>query len=519
MSKSFSFGSLQMGVNASAIDGTRAIDPDAPFRILVLGDFSGRGSRGITDPSDLPERRPILVDRDDIDDVIAQLGVELSLPIGQEHAAQIRIGFQTLEDFHPDRLYERLELFQAFRDLRRRLDNPATFDEAAAEVRSWLGITASQSTPAPTSAPEGEPPVSPPPNVSDADLLNQMLDQSPATAEPDGTGIDWNAFIREFVEPHVLPGRDPRQSELAAAVDAATGGQMSAVLHHPDFQALEAAWRSIDFLTRRLETGTDLKLFLLDVSKDELAADLVEGDQLDHSGLAKRLVDAAVGTPGAEPWSLFVGNYTFGPTRGDVELLGRLSRIAAAAGTPWISAGAAGLLGCESFATTPDPDDWQPLDREIAEGWQALGELPDASYLGLALPRFLLRLPYGQSTDPTEQLPFEEMEEPRHDAYLWGNAAIACALALGQAFTREGGQFAPPAAVDIPKLPLHVFKRRGESTLQPCAEANLSERAIGRIYQTRLMPLFSIKGQNAARLGGFRSLSAVDPELRGRWRP
>src|SRR5262249_35019174 len=161
---------------------------------------------------------------------------------------------------------------------------------------------------------------------------------------------------------------------------------------------------------RRLETDAGLKLYLLDIAKAELTADLRSADDLLSTGLYRLLVEQTVGTPGAQPWGVLVGSYTFDQSREDVELLGRLAQLVGRAGAPFLAAASDRLLGCASLAETPDPADWQPTaDPEGQETWARLRQLPEAAYLGLALPRFLLRLPYGKDTDPTDQFAFNEM--------------------------------------------------------------------------------------------------------------
>ncbi len=184
--------------------------------------------------------------------------------------------------------------------------------------------------------------------------------------------------------------QDPRQIELEDTINAAAAEMMRIMLQHPDFQALEAAWRGLDFLVSRLETDAQLKLYVLDLSKSELTDDLNDANDLRSTGLYKLLVEQTIGTAGGEPWAVIGGNYTFDQTRQDAELLGRIARIAAAAGAPFIAAAESNLLGCESLAQTPDPDDWLPSrDDHGQAAWQALQNIPQAAYLGLALPRFL----------------------------------------------------------------------------------------------------------------------------------
>jgi type VI secretion system protein ImpC len=304
-----------------------------------------------------------------------------------------------------------------------------------------------------------------------------------------------------------------------AQVDAATSDQMRQVLHHPEFQALEAAWRAVSFLVRGLETGVQLKLYLLDISKAELASDVVSTEDLRSSGIYRLLVEQTVGTPGGEPWAAVAANFTFGQTPEDIELLARMGMIARAARAPFLAGASPHLLGCESLAATPDPDDWQPeADPEGHQFWEALRAMPEAQYLGLALPRFLLRLPYGKDTEPTEQFDFEEMPEgSRHESYLWGNPAFVCAYLLGQAFSEFGWYLRPGVFQQIDGLPAHVYEEDGESHLKPCAEALLTNRAAEIILDEGLMPLLSIAGRADVRLTRFQSIAKPARPLAGQW--
>jgi type VI secretion system protein ImpC len=294
------------------------------------------------------------------------------------------------------------------------------------------------------------------------------------------------------------------------------GEQMRAILHDPGFQALEAAWRAVFFLVHRLETGSELKLCLLDVSKAELAADLRSSQDLSSTALYRLLVKRSAGSQDVQPWAVLAGNYTFDGSVEDVELLGRIAKIAAQAGAPFVAAASPQIVGCVSLANTPDPDDWsQPADREA---WDALRELPEATSLGLALPRFLLRLPYGKETEPIEGFPFEEVREnPEHARYLWGNPAFACVYLLAEAFGQHGWNMRPGVVRDIQSLPLHTYQTDGQSLVKPCAETLLSEKAAERLLDQGLMPLVSFHGRDAVRLARFQSVANPLKPLAGRW--
>ena len=157
-------------------------------------------------------------------------------------------------------------------------------------------------------------------------------------------------------------------------------------------------------------------------------------------------------------------------------------------------------------------------DTEGNRAWEAMRKLPEASYLGLALPRFLLRLPYGADTDPTERFEFEEMEaSPEHNHYLWGNPALACAYLLAQAFSQDGWDLRPGIVQEIENLPLHVYREQGESRITPCAEVLLTEQAAEKILDKGLIPLLSFKNQDRIRLARFQSLTDPPSPLVGAW--
>jgi type VI secretion system protein ImpC len=479
-------------------------DAETPFRIAILGDFSGRENRAVLDAR-LQGRKPVLVDRDNFENVMARVAPELHLPLGGPGGPRIPVRFRDLDDFHPDHLYESLKIFQALRDTRDRLNDRSTFDAAAAEVRSWSGAA---KDPAPASAPTQ----APGPGISKLsarELFEQSLtatESRTGSARPARALDDFQTVLRDIVAPYVEPKPDPQRPGLVAQVDQAISGQMRALLHHPAFQALEAAWRGLFFLVRRLPTDVNLKIFLLDIAKPELAADLVATFEL--------LVEQV---PGAEPWTVLVGNYTFDQSPDDAQLLARMAAIARHAGAPFLAAASTRLLGCDSLDATPAPRQWR-LDKETIESWATVRRLPQAGWLGLALPRFIIRLPYGKQTTPTEMFAFEEFSAaPNHEDYLWANPALASACLLAEAFSESGWDMRPGEISEISGLPAHVHRADGESHLKPCAEALLSEDAAEAILDQGLIPFVSVKGTDAIRLVRFQSIAMPAAPLAGRW--
>jgi type VI secretion system protein ImpC len=304
-----------------------------------------------------------------------------------------------------------------------------------------------------------------------------------------------------------VPAPSPGQTALLSSIELELAARLRGVLHHPDFQSLEASWRGVDLLVRNFGAEEDLKLFLVDVSKAELAADLQAQEALDSSGLHRLITREA----DQLPWTIWAGLYTFDASVADVELLGRLAKISADTGAPFFAGASAHLVSCDSFGALPDPSDWKhPLPADARDAWQLLRSLPEAAFLGLALPRFLLRQPYGKESDPVESFPFEEMPaDPPHEDYLWGNPALLCAFLIASEFQAEGWEMRPGAGGPVGELPVHKFKADGESKVKPCAEAWLSDRAGDAILKTGLMPVLSIKGRDEVRLPFLRSVAGT----------
>jgi type VI secretion system protein ImpC len=508
MVRPFDFGRVELSVRPGGARGVPR--EDTPFLIVVLGDFNGGQSSG-----NLADRPMLTVDRDNLDQLMAKLAPAIRLPMDGGEAVSLR--FRELEDFHPDRLFERAEIFHRLRELRRRVADPATFGAAAEE----LGLGAAPQPAAQTTA-AATPAASVAAGMVERTgrLLDDVIEEAESgETRPSRRPDELQEFVQRVTRPHLVAQADARQANVLRMIDGALSAQMRALLHVPALQALESAWRAVDFLVRRVETGAQLKLYLVDITKEELAADLLSSSDLHQSQTYKLLVEKTVGTPGADAFSLLIGDYTYGAGRDDVEALRRLAKIAQAAGAPFVAGASPRLLGCASIADAPHPREWStPLQPEVAEAWDTLRRSPEAACVGLALPRFLLRLPYGKETDPIESFDFEEMPDtPEHEDYLWGNPAFAGALLLAQSFSDDGWQMRPGTHGEIDRLPLHIYKHDGESELKPCAETLLTEEAAQKILECGLMPLVSLKGQDAVELVRFQSIKEPLHALEGTW--
>lgn len=500
-------------------------NPDQPFSIAVLGAFGGRGE---TLPADVGRRiaqlRPIYVDRDNFDEVMARLGARCDASVGDRegHVASLRFG--CLDDFHPDYLISNTPVFAQLRQLRKNLVDPVHYEQAAAEVRSWGMLGKGSRAPAEESPePSPEPPPSAAPPLADgADLLAQSIEQTQRGADEEGPASlpgELAELIRRAAAPYRVEKPHPEREDLLACVDSVASQLLRSILHDPRFQATEAAWRGLAFLVRGLPTGARLKIFLIDVSLDELAADLGSAGKLEASGIYKLLVEQSVGTAGGTPWAAIACNYVFGAATADLLLASCLARIGALAGAPVLAAARSDLVGCPSLALTPDPDDWQEsVPEKVRSAWEGLRSRPEARYLGLGVSRFLLRMPYGPESRPIESFPFLEVVSPRDNgAYLWGNPALAYAYLLGRAFHEDGWNMQPESSTEIANLPVYAYEVDDEYEIAPCAEAMLSDRASGVLQGAGLMPLVTLRGTGTARLAAWRSTAASGEPLAGPW--
>ncbi len=478
-----SFATVHLDVDPDASAAALMVEPDTPFRVLLLGDFSGRGASAKV----AGEWGAMEIDRDNFDLMMARLAPEFS-----------GIRFRELDDFHPDQIYLQSELFADLRELKRKLEQPATFDEAAREIRKWNGREAA-SVAAPK-APEG--PQRPPlPDVaSGASLLDSIVEADEPLRERRPAPVnDFQEFVEKAVAPFLVPAERSELADLRVAWTAEAGRRMRGLLRHPEFQALEAAWRAASHVVREIETGTRLKVYFADVSKSLLEADLFGGGDRFRHLMAEESPDRSV-----EGWSVVAANYTFAQTVRDVQMLGRIGGILRDADAP--------------FLAEADPGGGSADPAEGARQWAELRRSPVARWLGLAMPRFLLRLPYGRETSPLENFHFEEMPgAPLHAKYLWGCPAFLCVELLARAFAEDAWGMRPGSHSVVDGLPLHVYEADGEKQLKPCAEVLLSETDLEWILDQGYMALDSVRGLDAVRLVRFQSIADPPSRLAGRW--
>ena len=271
-------------------------------------------------------------------------------------------------------------------------------------------------------------------------------------------------------------------NDRISQIDELISAQLNEVLHHPDLQKLEASWRGLHMLVQNTETSTRLKLRLLNVTQKELQNDLEKAVEFDQSALFKKIYEEEYGTFGGHPFSLLVGDYTFGRHPQDIGLLEKLSNVAAAAHAPFIAAASPRLFDMNSFTELAVPRDLSKVfeSQELIK-WRSFRESEDSRYVSLVLPHFLLRLPYGPETSPVEGINYvEDVNGTDHSKYLWGNAAWALSQRITEAFAKYGWCAAIRGAEGggaVEGLPAHTFRTSsGDLSLKCPTEVAITDR-------------------------------------------
>lgn len=301
---------------------------------------------------------------------------------------------------------------------------------------------------------------------------------------------------------------------IIAAIDEKLTVQVNEILHHPDYQQLESAWRGLHFLVNNTETDEMLKVRVMNISKKEMHKTLkkFKGTAWDQSPLFKKLYGEEFDQLGGEPYGTLVTDYYFDHSPPDVELLGELAKIAAAAHAPLLAAAAPALFQMDSWSELSNPRDLTKIFQtpEYAS-WRSLRESEDSKYIGLAMPRFLGRVPYGSKTDPVEAFAFEE-DTTGTDAekYCWVNAAYGMAVNINRSF-KQYGWCSQIRGVEsggtLTSLPSHTFPTDDGGVDQKCpTEIAIGDRREAELAKNGMMPLIHRKNTDQATFIGAQSL-------------
>src|SRR5207249_8439576 len=340
--------------------------------------------------------------------------------------------------------------------------------------------------------------------ATEASLLDQIVERGRFGGEAPARerGKDMiKQFVSEVLAGTITMGRDTEAMLNAriAQLDRLISGQVNEVVHHPEFQKLEATWRGLRYLLSNSETSETLKVKILNVSKKDLLKDLQRAPEFDQSAMFKKVYEEEFGIFGGAPFGALLGDYEFDKTGEDIELLEKVSQVSAASHAPFISGTSAKMFSLDSFTQLDAPRDLAKiLSTSDYAKWKTFRESDDSRYVALTAPRMLLREPYGSQTVPVEAFQYEEHIGGAHDNYLWGNAAWALGVRVTQAFASYGW-CATIRGVEsgglVEGLPVHSFTTdQGDVAMKCPTETPITDRREKELADPGLGPVGPCKG-------------------------
>src|SRR5690348_4125788 len=347
-------------------------------------------------------------------------------------------------------------------------------------------------------------------------LLDQIVSQgrlgTDAVSRERGKNLV-KEFVSQILEGSMTVAKDAEMMINAriAQIDHLLSIQLNEIMHHPSFQKLEGSWRGLKHLMDHSETGTGLKIRVLNVSKKELLRDIEKAPEFDQSALFKKVYEEEYGVFGGAPFGALIGDYEFGKHPEDMALLEGVSHIAAQAHAPFVSAAAPDLFNLESYTSLDAPRDLAKIfDSTEYAKWKSFRASEDSRYVALTLPRTLARLPYGAETRPIDEFRYEEhVDGTDHSKYLWMNAAYALGTKMTQSFAMYGMCVAMRGVEGgglVEGLPTHTFSTdEGDKALKCPTEIAITDRREKELTDQGFIPLCHCKGTDFAAFFGAQS--------------
>jgi type VI secretion system protein ImpC len=353
-------------------------------------------------------------------------------------------------------------------------------------------------------------------------LLDKIVEEGrlgrDAAAKERGKDLVKN-FVSEVLRGTVTlnPDTEAMINARIAQIDALISSQLNEIMHHPEFQRLEGTWRGLKYLLNNSETGEKLKIKVFNTSKKDLLKDLQKAPEFDQSALFKKVYEEEFGVFGGTPFGALVGDYEFGKSGQDIELLEKISQVAAAAHAPFLTAASPEMFNMESFTQLDAPRDMAKiLDTTEYAKWKGFRQTEDSRYVALTLPRILIREPYGKATVPVEAFDYEEgVDGNDHAKYCWANSAWALASRVTQAFATYGW-CATIRGVEggglVDGLPVHNFRTESGDIAMKCpTESPITDRREKELADLGFAPLVHCKGTDYAAF--FSVQSAQKPKI------
>ncbi len=358
--------------------------------------------------------------------------------------------------------------------------------------------------------------------AGDGSLLEEIMSQAKVAKEDEGYDVTRKGleeFIKGLVaEPEGETKTDKRAVDaMIADIDEKLSRQIDEVLHNETFQKMESAWRGLKLVIDRTNFRENNKIEILNVSKDDLAADFEDSPEIVQSGLYKHVYTAEYGQFGGEPYGAMIGNYYFSPSAPDVNLLQKVASVATMSHAPFIAATDPNFFGLDDYQGLPNLKDLKSiLSGPQYTKWQSSRESEDARSVGLTLPRFLLRLPYDPEANPVKAFEYKERIDGNHKAYCWGNTAYAFATRLSDSFAKYRwcpNIIGPQSGGAVEDLPLHNYESMGEVQTKIPTETLVSDRREFELAEEGFIPLAFRKGSDNACF--FSANSAQKPKSFG----
>jgi type VI secretion system protein ImpC len=338
-------------------------------------------------------------------------------------------------------------------------------------------------------------------------LLDQVMQETKMKPSEEGYDVAKRGveiFLQELVKSgeHVEKVDKALVDSIIAGIDEKLGKQLDEILHAKEFQQLESSWRGLKLVVDRTNFRENIKMEVLNVSKDDLLADFEDFPDITKSGLYKHCYTSNYGVFGGEPVGTMVANYEFTAGSQDISLMRYVSSVAAMAHAPFIAAASPKFFGVNDIQELPNLKDIKSIfESPLYAKWHSFRETEDARYLGLTMPRFLLRVPYGKSSNPVKAFEYEENVAESHDDYLWGNTSFAFATRLTESFAKYRwcpNIIGPQSGGAVEDLPLHHFESMGEIETKIPTEVLISDRREYELSEEGFIALTMRKGSDNA---------------------
>ncbi|MBU0563482.1 MAG: type VI secretion system contractile sheath large subunit, partial [Gammaproteobacteria bacterium] len=359
-------------------------------------------------------------------------------------------------------------------------------------------------------------------HLAEGGILDRIIAETRLTPDDEAYDIakrGVSAFIEELLKPQNEnePVKKAMVDRMIAEIDAKLSQQMDEILHHPQFQALESSWRGLKLLVDRTNFRENIKLEVLNASKQDLLDDFEDSPEVVQSGLYKHIYTAEYGQFGGQPVGALIANYFFDPSAPDIKTMQYVASVASMSHAPFIAAAGPKFFGLESFTGLPDLKDLKDhFEGPQFAKWQSFREQEDARYVGLTVPRFLLRNPYDPEDNPVKSFVYKENVANSHEHHLWGNTAYTFASRLTDSFAKFRwcpNIIGPQSGGAVEDLPLHHFESMGEIETKIPTEVLVSDRREYELAEEGFIALTMRKGSDNAAF--FSANSAQKPKFFG----